>query len=214
MKRYDLVLFDFDGTLVHTILDIAHYANLTLKEFGYPEHTIEEVQKAVGWGVHELLKKLEPDFAPREELLDRAVAFFKERYQAVPALHSQPYPGVREMLEGPLGRVKKGIVTNKPQDITIVILKSLGLFSHFETVVGLHAGFPPKPDPAGMLHAIQKLGSSREETLYIGDSNVDAETCRNAGVDFGWAEYGYDVLEEGRQAAARFKSAAEWAKLF
>lgn len=211
-KKYDLLVFDFDGTLVHTITDIAYYANFTLSAFGYPEHPEAAVQKAVGWGVHELLKKLEPDFVSDAARLEEAVAFFKKHYEEIPARFAEPYPHVREMLSGPLAAVKKAILTNKPQEITLRILRELDIDVYFEGIVGLHAGFPPKPDPAGMLHLMKKLGVSPEKTLFVGDSGVDAETSRNAGVDFGFVEYGYDA-DAGQSPAFRFKNAGEWAKL-
>ncbi len=213
MKRYELILFDFDGTLVDTIADIAHYANLTLKRYGHRERSRKEIQEAVGWGVHELLKKLEPDFSLDEKRLEDAVTFFKSGYQEKPVVTAGAYESVREMLGGPLSRIKKAIVTNKPQDITMKILKELALEHHFEIVVGINAGFPPKPDPAGVRHILEKLSVSAEKTLFIGDSgDVDGQTSRNAGVDFGWVDYGYHGIHEHKPLMV-FSSAAEWAKI-
>ncbi len=212
IKKYELVLFDFDGTLVDTIADIAHYANKTLTRFGYRERPRREIQDAVGWGVHELLKKLEPEFARDEKRLEAAVAYFKESYQAKPVVTADAYDSVREMLQGPLSRLKKAIITNKPQDITLRILEELKLDAYFEMVVGINAGFPPKPDPAGVFHVLKTLDVQANKALFIGDSGIDAETGRNSGVDFAWVDYGYHQIE-GKKPSMIFSSAAEWARI-
>src|SRR5688572_14893795 len=107
MKSYDLILFDFDGTLVDTAPDIAFYANEVLVESGYPPKSLQEVTRAIGFGVHELLKTLAPEFAADAEGLERAVQIFKMRYAAEPVVRSTVYPHVLEMLEGPLKHKKK-----------------------------------------------------------------------------------------------------------
>jgi phosphoglycolate phosphatase len=212
MKKYDLLIFDFDGTLVNTIADIAFYANLTLAHYGYASQTVQTVQEAVGWGVHELLKKLQPDFELDKARLEEAVSFFKDNYQAWPVRSSVPYPFVREMLEGPLCDLKKAIVTNKPQDITNAILKELNLLASFDIVIGIQAGFPPKPDPSGVNHVLRVLSVFPEKTLFIGDSAIDGQTSRNAGIDFGWVDYGYDA-QGSEGSLLRFSGAGDWAAL-
>ena len=213
MKKYELIIFDFDGTLVDTMGDIAHYANRTLVRYGYSQRQTKEVQRAVGWGVHELLKKLEPDFGRDEARLEEAVIFFKNAYQKNPVHSTVAYQYVKEMLGGPLNGINKAIVTNKPQEITMAILKELKLDPYFLMVIGINAGFPPKPDPAAAHHIMQALKTSPDKTLFIGDSGIDGETSQNAGVDFGWVDYGYHELMETKPLF-RFSNAAEWATIF
>jgi len=209
---YQLIIFDFDGTLLDTAPDIALYANEVLRSRGYTEQTLPRVKKAVGRGVHELFKELEPSFKEGSQELEDAVAAFKRRYWARPVVHTKPYDGVLEMLAGPLSKFKKAIVTNKPHDLTQKILQTLSLSGFFDKVIGLDLGYPPKPDPASVLQLMGFFGAGRTDTLYIGDSNVDAETCRNARIDFAWVEYGYDKLS-GLAPAFTFSSAFEWRKL-
>ena len=212
MPGYELLLFDFDGTLVDTVEDIAFYANSVLVDHGHAPRPVTEVKNAIGFGVHELLKALAPALGNEVAVLEEAVQLFKRRYREEPVRRTKPFPGVVETLSGPLSAVKKAIITNKPQDITLQILDLLKLAPYFELVIGMHAGHPPKPDPESMIFTMQKFGASPEACVYIGDSRVDAETSKNAGVDFAWVDYGYDVLG-GEKRTYEFKSAGEWERL-
>ncbi len=212
MKTYELVLFDFDGTLVDTVADIAFYANSVLVDEGFLSHAVGEVKNAIGLGVHELLKCLEPSLGLSSERLDRAVTRFKQAYREKPVRKTRPYPGVAKALSGPLGGTPKAIITNKPQDITLQILRELGMEHHFEHVIGMHAGYPPKPDPIAMETVIKKMKQKKNSVVYIGDSRVDSETCLNAGVDFVWMDYGYDQLTSEKYLH-RFSAAEDWIKL-
>ncbi len=212
MKKYKLILFDFDGTLVDTVADIAYYANAVLSDYGFRERPVAEVRKAIGWGVHELLKGLTPEAPLDGERLEQAVDLFKKKYREKPVRLTKPFPHVTAMLEGPLAAVSKAIVTNKPQDITGQILKELGLDRHFLMTIGTNAGFPPKPDSSGTLHVMKTLSFPPEAVVYVGDSGVDAALAENAGIDFAWVSYGYDRPEKGGHAFT-FSSAQEWGRL-
>ena len=206
---YKLLLFDFDGTLVDTVHDIAFYANSVLGEHGIKPRPVEQVKGAIGLGVHELLKSLAPTIGENSQILDKAVELFKLRYRENPVRKTEPFPSVVEMLSGPLSSVKKAIITNKPHDITLQILDQLNLSGYFELVIGMNSGYLAKPDPGAMVFAIQKLSADPQTSIYIGDSRVDAETSANAGVDFAWVRYGYDVLD-GEKRAYEFDGAEQW----
>jgi phosphoglycolate phosphatase len=212
MKKYKLIIFDFDGTLVDTIEDIATYVNQILGIYGYPKHRIDEIKMAVGWGVHELLKCLEPELGANPQKLDEAVNLFKSMYLKNPVIKTNAYKGVRDVLDGALSGIKKAIVTNKPQDITVDILDRLKLAHHFEMVVGINSGFAPKPDAAATHEVIRRIGTSAENVVFIGDSGIDAQTSKNAGVDFGYVEYGYHRLDD-ETALYRFSEASQWSGL-
>lgn len=212
MKKYRLLLFDFDGTLVDTVEDIAYYANQALVKAGYSRHSVAEVKEAIGLGVHELFHGLEPKLGLDTQNLEQIVLSFKSQYYMAPVRETKPYPHVLEMLSGKLANTPKAIVTNKPQDITEQILKELGMADHFEHLIGMHAGYPPKPNPAAMEFVIDKMGLSKSAAVYLGDSLVDSVTCQNAAVDFVWMDYGYDRLEK-ENYLHRFSSALDWVKL-
>ena len=209
---YSLIVFDFDGTLVDTLDDIAYHANKVLSDFGYPVQPLKSVRAGIGWGVHELLKSLAPGFGDDEKKLEKAVLQFKEAYRSEPVLQTSPFSNVKEVLSGSLSKVKKAVVTNKPQDITIQILDKLDLSKYFEMVVGMHAGFPAKPDPAALNHVMEKMGFGQDKTIYVGDSHVDGEVSLAAGVDFAWVNYGYHAPKR-IIPTYEFSDAREWEDL-
>jgi len=214
VKGYPLVIFDFDGTLVDTAPDIAHYANIVLADFGYSPCSLRQVKGALGNGVHELIKNLAPGFDRDPEKFERAVATFRKLYFENPVLSSKPYPHVVRMLEGSLGAARKAIATNKPQDITEQILKILSLDRYFEMVIGMGSVFPPKPDPASLNHIIDRFGVKKTEAVLVGDSAVDVEAARRAQIDFVWMEHGYDASPGADpDVKNRFSNASKWAFL-
>lgn len=206
--QYRLLIFDFDGTLVDTAPDIAYHVNAVLRLHGLPEQPLARVKKAIGRGMHELLRDL--GFDKDAAALDAAVAELKKRYTESPVIETAPYPGVKEMLAGPLGPIKKAIATNKPQLLTEKILRQLSLERHFELVVGDGSNFPRKPDPASVRHILKTLGVEAAEAFFIGDSCVDHQTAVNAGVDFAWMTYGYDESLFRYENLRRFSGAIEW----
>ena len=211
-KRYRLLIFDFDGTLVDTAPDIERAANKVLGDRGFPARGLDDVKTAIGKGVHELLRKLTAPRPLESGDLETATQEFKTYYRDHLLDHSRIYPGVVETLEGPLRGVKKAIVTNKPQDLTMRILEELRLTSFFERTIGTGAEFRAKPDPEAVRFVGDDLGIGADETILIGDSSVDCRTAQNAGIDFAWVKYGYeDVLEAAAQWT--FRRPSEWAEL-
>ena len=103
-------------------------------------------------------------------------------------------------------------MTNKPEDITGQILRELNLARHFEMTIGMHAGFPPKPDPSSILHVMTSLQIAPERIVYVGDSGIDAATAQNAGIDFVWMSYGYDDIQP-INLVTQFVSADGWRSL-
>jgi phosphoglycolate phosphatase len=210
MSRYELIVFDFDGTLVDTVSDIAHYANEVLRDFNCAARPVAEIKKAIGWGVRELFVSLVPELERDQTVLDQAVISFRTRYNDDPVRATVPMPGVFEALEGPLKETRKAVVTNKPQDVTERILARLGLERFFDPVIGMHGAFAPKPDPASTLFAMRQRSVPADRTVFIGDSRVDCETARNAGIDFIWMTNGYDDSLNGIASLRQCASAFEW----
>ena len=209
---YELFLFDFDGTLVDTVGDIAYHVNRVLTAFGQKRCSVSQVKRSIGMGVHELLKGVSPLLAHDAQRLEQAVELFKKSYRENPVRKTRPFPGVARALAGPLKNVTKAIITNKPQDITLRILEALDLKPFFKLVIGMHADHPPKPAPDAVLHAMKKFRAKPASTVYIGDSRIDAKTCVNAGIDFVWMDYGYDRVD-GFLPRFKFSSARDWEKL-
>jgi len=190
---YDLVIFDLDGTLIDSVGDIADALNRTLGS----EHADSVVAGWVGSGVRVLLERAG---CPPSEL-DAAVATFRSHYAAQPCKHTRPYLRVRETLRAIA--CDKAIATNKPGELSRTILSRLGLADEFVAILGEDDVGARKPDPLIVDILRGKLGIARAQTLYVGDSLVDAETARPAGVDLYPVSYGYAAPEAIAAAPAQ-----------
>jgi len=208
-STYKLLVFDFDGTLVDTVDDIAFHANSVLTDFGFERRPVIAVKKAIGKGVHELFLSLAPNFKENKKDLEGAVSLFKKRYRNDPIRKTKPYPFVKKMLAGYLKNTQKAIVTNKPQDITRQILRDLKLDIYFTMTVGMFSDYAPKPDPTATEFVMRKLRALPRQTLFIGDSEIDSMTAYNANISFGWVKYGYGPMPE-LAPAFKFRNALAW----
>lgn len=194
---YDLVIFDLDGTLVDSVGDIADALNRTLGT----HHDDAAVAGWVGAGARILLERA----GVPADGLDAAAAAFRAHYAEQPCKHTRPYLRVRETLRA-LSAVgaEKAVATNKPGDLARMILDKLGLASEFVAVLGEDDVGARKPDPLIVDILRGKVGAGRAQTLYVGDSLVDAETAHNAGVELCLVTYGYARPDEIRAAPAAY----------
>ena len=170
------ILFDLDGTLLDTLDDLADGVNHTLGHFGCPERTREEVRQFVGNGAERLLKLALPGTAHDPEL-SRVLAYFKTYYAAHSQIKTRPYVGVPEALEAVKREFPVAIVSNKP-DNAVKILCSQYFGDVF--ALGESSLLPRKPAPDMVQAAMTAVGADR--CIYVGDSEVDVLTARNAGV--------------------------------
>ncbi len=185
------VIFDLDGTLLHSAPDIHRVANLVLGPAGVGTFTLDEVTAAIGSGVSVLVTRLAAlrGLALEPERHRGIVANFTALYEDSHDL-TRPYPGVLDALTAlaaaghPLG-----LCTNKPHRPALAALRHFDLTDTFATVVGGDSLPQRKPDPAPLRHTMSLLGASR--ALYVGDSEVDAETAAAAGVPFVLFTEGY-----------------------
>lgn len=196
-ERFDAdhLLFDLDGTLVDSSLDIAHAANLTLSGLGYGTRPLEYIKERIGWGVKMLLVQLLPDEPP--EKIEEARARFLEHYGGALTVHTAPYPGVMETMTRfrDLGKVM-AVVTNKPEGLSVRLLEELGLDGFFRMVVGGDSVEQKKPHPEPILKVMEGLGADPARTVFVGDSPVDCESGRAAGVRTVGVSYGFRGVEE------------------
>ena len=181
MRRFDTVLFDLDGTLLDTLEDILGAANYTLREMGYPERTLEEMRRFVGNGAEMQVRRA---FGPEadEALIQKALALYKAYYAAHCQEKTRPYDGVLELLAELKRRgYRLAVVSNKP-DEAVRPLAAQYFGGLTDAAMGETAARRRKPAPDMVNDALAALGADRTRAVYVGDSEVDIETARNAGL--------------------------------
>lgn len=178
------VIFDLDGTLIDSAPDIHASANTVFTALGQPPFTRAEVQGFVGRGAPNLVARLcKSRGLPHEgPEFDRVLARFLEVYEGAQAL-TVLYPGTRAALEAlQAAGCKLGLCTNKPLAPTLAVLRHFGLENLFAAVIGGDSLAVKKPDPAPLLETLKRMGGG--PAIFVGDSEVDAETAQNAGLPF------------------------------
>ena len=170
------ILFDLDGTLLDTMDDLADAANAVLARFGYPVRSVDEVRSFVGNGAERLIRRSLPDWVP-DSAVPEALAFFHEYYAAHSQIKTGPYAGIMEALEKIRKEFPVAIVSNKPDRAVKILCDQYfpGIFA-----LGERSGCPRKPAPDMVRQAMAAIGA--ESCVYVGDSEVDVQTAKNAGV--------------------------------
>ncbi len=187
-----LIIYDLDGTLADTRKDISLAANHMLRTFGAPEVSEEEVAGYVGRGVFELVKRCLR--SEDEKKIEKGIKVYRKYYGEHLLDHTCLYPGARNLLDYFRTR-KQAVVTNKPGSFSKDILAGLGVGDYFTEVIGGDSKFPKKPDPAAVAALMKKEKTLPDQTLFIGDSCVDIETSRRAGINVAIVSHGFDGEE-------------------
>lgn len=191
------ILFDLDGTLVDTVEDIAAAVNAALAAFGFPPRGTDEMYRMVGNGMRNLVGKAVPPHVGDQALIDECAKKATEAYAEKPAVFTKPYPGVAELLGSLRERgLPSSIISNKPDALTTMVVDAVLPGWPFRVVQGEKAGVPRKPDPASSLAIAAAMGARPEETLYLGDSDVDMQTANAAGFLAVGAAWGFRGREE------------------
>ena len=191
---FEAIVFDLDGTLIDTLPDILTALNLVMDEQGRRPVIYEESRHMVGSGTRVMIERAfaATGSVPEASVLDGLNACFVKYYLAAPAVQSAPYGGVRETLEALSGEgLALGVCTNKPHDISTRILAALGLDHFFGAALGGDALDVHKPDPGHLLATLEGLGAAPGSAVMVGDSEIDVQTARNAGIPVVVVEYGY-----------------------
>jgi phosphoglycolate phosphatase len=196
-KHPAAILFDLDGTLIHSAPDLRAAANHICHQRGIEPFDLEAILSFIGNGVPVLVKRI---FDARNIVLSdddyqKAIADYLDYYDQHSTDLTAPYEGVTGALDWIKGEgVLMGVVTNKPEAPAIAILKTLKLEQYFETVVGGDTTSAKKPDPAPYQAACEKLGIALSQSIYVGDSETDARTAEAANVPFVLFTQGYRNL--------------------
>ena len=201
MRSFDTVLFDLDGTLLDTLEDILAAANYTLREMGYPERTLTEMRRFVGNGAEMQVRRAFGAGAD-EALIQRALIRYKAYYAAHCREKTRPYDGVPELLAELKRRgYRLAVVSNKP-DEAVRPLAAQYFDGLMEAAMGETAQRRRKPAPDMVNDAIAALGADRSRAVYVGDSEVDIETARNAGIPCISVCWGFRDREQLMEAGA------------
>lgn len=178
---YKTLLFDLDGTLLNTLDDLWSSVNHALLSFDFPPCSKEHVRKALGNGIRRLIEACVPSTAMPHEV-DQVFTTFRQHYLAHSLDTTAPYPGILPMLDLLKERgFRMGMVSNKV-DAAVQDLHQRFFKEQLEIALGESESTPPKPNPAGVLRAMEILDAEPRTTLYVGDSEVDHATARAAGV--------------------------------
>lgn len=188
------VIFDLDGTLLDTLPSLAAAGNETLLRLGAPVHDMEAYRRMIGNGIPKLVARMLPQ--------DRKNTGFEEAWSLFRVLYEEhlftdvtPYPGILALLaqleaEG----VSCGVLTNKVQEYCTQLVARF-FPGQMACVMGAGMEYPLKPNPAGLLAAIEAMGVQKERVLYVGDSEVDIQTAQNAGVAVCGVDWGFRSRE-------------------
>lgn len=176
---YKLAVFDMDGTILDTLEDLKDSTNFALEKCGYPVRTYDEVRRFVGNGIRKLIERAVPEGLTTEQI-DRVHEVFTEHYKVHCADTTKAYDGIKPLLEKlRASGVKTAVVSNKADYGVQELCKEYfdGLFDY---AVGEREGIRRKPAPDAVNEALRVLGIDKSEAVYIGDSDVDFETAKNA----------------------------------
>ncbi|HEV3422143.1 MAG TPA: HAD-IA family hydrolase [Candidatus Acidoferrum sp.] len=192
-------LFDLDGTLIDSKLDLINSVNFMLRKMQRDVLPLATVASYIGHGAPRLVADaLGPDAAEADR--KRGLEIFLNHYNEHNLDATRAYPGVREGLEALQDR-PMAVLTNKPQKMSVEILEAIGLLKYFRAVYGGDSFEKKKPDPAGALAILKDLGALPEESAMVGDSDVDIETARNAGMLAIAVNYGFGQQNLAAQPA-------------
>jgi len=191
------VIFDMDGTLLDTLEDIADSMNAVLKEMGFPVHNIEAYKAFTGDGIVPLVERAFPPEFRDKETVQAGVEKMQKEYALHWSSKTRPYDGIPELLDELVQRkIQMTILSNKLDRFTkLAARKFLSAWS-FVQVKGITPSIPKKPAPDGALLIARALGSSPEEFVYIGDTDVDMKTANAAGMFPVGALWGFRSREE------------------
>ncbi len=206
MKKFKpkLIMIDVDGTLVDSVPDLAYCVDQTMIELGMKERGEKKVRHWVGNGIPKLVERALTDdleVSPTKEVFDVAYPIFLDLYADNTAARSCLYDGVKDGLDYLKSKdYQLGCVTNKAEQFTHPLLKTLGIFDDFKIVISGDSLAKKKPDPLPLVHAASYFNISPQECLMLGDSVSDVKAARAAGFSIICMSYGYnhgnDIADE------------------
>ena len=181
MKQFDTYIFDLDGTLLYTLDDLTASTNHAMRAYGMAEHTTEEVRMMVGNGIRKLIERAVPG-GTGNPLYENVYKTFINHYLEHSLDTTRPYPGIMEMLAALKAKGRRmAVVSNKYCKATEHLCRTF-FGEYISVAIGESADIRKKPAPDTVLEALRRLGVSKEDAVYVGDSEVDIATARNCGL--------------------------------
>ena len=199
-KKYTCVMFDLDGTLLDTIGDIKHNINITMRSLGYPEHTYEEVRTFINDGAFKLIERALVEDKRDEETVRKTLEIYLSNYDKNVCTETRAYDGIVELVK----RLKNegyilSVVSNKPERHVKMLCDIFFGEDTFSYISGTGGDKPVKPSKECVDRALEAMGQSRENLIYVGDSHVDVKTAHNSAVPcvgVTWGFHGKDGFKD------------------
>ena len=186
----EAIVFDLDGTLLNTLDDLQDSTNYALKQCGFDPRGYEEVRSFVGNGVRLLIERAVPQGTDKAQV-EKCFEIFTKHYDKNMENKTRPYDGVEQMLEEVKKRGYKTAVVSNKYDSAVKKLVGERFGKYIGLAVGESETVKKKPSPDGVWAALERLGGKRESAVYVGDSEVDAMTAKNAGLRFVGVTWGF-----------------------
>ena len=181
MSKINTVVFDMDGTVLNTLDDLTISVNYTMEKFGFPQRTLDDYRRAFGSGIRRAIELTVPE-GTSQEVIDEMVPVFKAHYDVHCLDKTGPYEGILDLMKELKKRgYKMAIVSNKI-DSAVKELNQKFFSEAIDVAIGELDGIKRKPAPDMVMKALKELGSSADEAVYIGDSEVDFATANNSNL--------------------------------
>jgi phosphoglycolate phosphatase len=179
--KYNTIIFDMDGTLLNTLEDLTDSVNYALQICGYTERTLDEIRCFVGNGVRVLINQAVPARTSEEDVVN-CLTIYRKHYSENMQHKTRPYDGINELLKSLKEKdIKLAIVSNKYDSAVKALCKDY-FQDYIQIAIGESPEIAKKPAPDSVFTALEQLGAVKEKALYVGDSEVDVQTARNAGL--------------------------------
>ena len=190
MKKYKMLIFDMDGTILYTLEDLKNTTNYALNEHGFPERTLEEVRRFVGNGIHKLIERAVPEGTSDADI-EAVFTTFEIYYKDHCMDRTRPYDGINDLLTKLRAKGYMTAVVSNKVDFAVQDLVKDFFIGQFDIAIGEREGVRKKPAPDSVYEVLKEFHLGKDEVIYIGDSDVDYATARNAGVDCILVEWGF-----------------------
>lgn len=195
--KYKGVIFDLDGTLVNSIEDLAESMNVVLRKHGFPTHKINDYEEFIGNGILNLVKKALPEFYRDDEKCMIYYYMMFDVYSENCTNKTRPYVGITQLLDELVSsNIKLSVLSNKADNLTKKAVTTLLPNVEFESVNGLTDEETKKPNPTKAIQICSSMGFDPHEMIFVGDSGVDMQTAKNAGMNSVGVLWGFRSEEE------------------